>query len=162
VSRVWLRCGGAIQRAFKKGCQPVDGRLLGARHPLRRHRAGPQLSDHLFPVFRIARDIGKIRALQRKPTRAHLVAVTGYAILVQNGRMRRGIFRARGNRPAHRNRRRQDQPASQFLQICLPRRETRRGAWSWPGQVNFILLYACSQCGTRLMGGINLVDTCKR
>ena len=63
-------------------------------HSRRRHHAGADFADYLFPDVRMRGDVGKLRAIERQPAGFQLVVVTGDAVggddcLYAEGRRRR-------------------------------------------------------------------------
>ncbi len=80
------RC--AIQRRFKVSGEVVDLRWRRPWHAGRRHHAHAQFPNDFLPRFGALRNVGEVGMFERQATRAARVAVTGDAVLIQDGRLR--------------------------------------------------------------------------
>jgi hypothetical protein len=87
------RC--AIQRRFKVSGEVVDLCRRRPWHAGRRHHAHAQFPNDFLPRFGALWEVGEVGMFERQATRAARVAVTGDAVLIQDGRMR-GIVGVRG------------------------------------------------------------------
>ena len=88
----WIRprlCS-LVETRLERRDQRVHRRVIGPTRALRRHDAGPQLADDLFPQIDVVRDVGDVRVLEHQIARLEARAMAGDAVLVDRG-LRAGI-----------------------------------------------------------------------
>ena len=86
---------GAVQIIFERNC---ERRIIGgggARKAGRRHHAGAQLADYLFPGLGLRGYVCGIELIERQVGGLESLVVTGYAILIQQLPFGRGWKRRR-------------------------------------------------------------------
>ena len=90
--------GGPVERRLEEPTRARASPRSGRGPPGGRHRADPQLADHVLPDDRIARDVGQVRRVEREPRGAQPRVVADDAVAVEHRPVRRGVVGRLGAR----------------------------------------------------------------
>jgi hypothetical protein len=89
-----MRDRGAIELALDAGNQRLHGRRIRTARSSWRHQARPQLSDDLFSHLRVVADMREVEILEHEIPGLEPRAVTGDAVLIEDGAL--SAYRSRG------------------------------------------------------------------
>jgi hypothetical protein len=83
------RIGRAIETRFQLGGKCIEPRSIGPLRTARRHHAGADLLDDLFPRLDVAADLRDVEPIELETRRFQPLIVTGDAVLIEERRLGR-------------------------------------------------------------------------